>query len=282
MRFIVSPHSFVDLITNSSSELFVCNTKKSVEAVKDVLKILADLRNQRLPHIEDQYSHPMPTDDKLFDGIFCEPVAMEWSFNLYDFPNHDLWFDMYEDYYAKHYSYLRTEGFTPHPVQVECQKNMDAWNKKNPAPTYPDDDVVKGKELKAGMKAWEAHRSAQANAAKELFKKWHDMELAVHKELYTWAAKENGVDLKPLGRLMIMRNSWSNVYFSKMAYNTRTNLGNTKAAKFIDAIDDAIGWGYNFKKGDVFLRSDSDNSIPSDFWPDIEGAFSSVTRRHCG
>ena len=279
MRFIVSPHSFVDLITNSSSELFVCNTKKSVDAVKDVLKVLADLRNQRLPHIEDRYcGGPLPTDDKLFCGVFAEPVAMEWSFNLYDFPNSGLWFSMYEDYYAKYYSYLRTEGFVSHPVQIECQKNMDAWNKKNPSPAYPDDDVLKGKELKAAMKKYHAHQIAQADMAKKLFKKWHDMELAIRKELYTWAAKENGIDLKPLGRLMIMRNTWSNVYFSKMNDEVRE----TKAAKFIASIDDAIGWGYNFKKGDVFLRSDSDNSIPSDFWPDIEGAFHNVTRRHCG
>ena len=34
----ISPHSFVDVMTNSSSELFVCNTDKSVEQVKAVIE----------------------------------------------------------------------------------------------------------------------------------------------------------------------------------------------------------------------------------------------------
>ena len=34
---VIPVHSFVDLITNSSSELFVCNGNKSVEAVKEIM-----------------------------------------------------------------------------------------------------------------------------------------------------------------------------------------------------------------------------------------------------
>lgn len=33
----IETHSFVDVITNSSTELFVCNTDKSVEMVKEIL-----------------------------------------------------------------------------------------------------------------------------------------------------------------------------------------------------------------------------------------------------
>jgi hypothetical protein len=54
-----------------------------------------------------------------------------------------------------------------------------------------------------------------------------------------------------------------------------------KAAKFVDEIENAISWGYTFKKGDVFLRSATDNSIPYDFWPDIEATFN-CQRRHLG
>jgi hypothetical protein len=39
---VIRPHSFVDVITNSSTELFVCNTEKNLEMVKEVLqKILS-------------------------------------------------------------------------------------------------------------------------------------------------------------------------------------------------------------------------------------------------
>ncbi len=35
---IIDIHSFIDVITNSSSELFICDTKKSVESVKEALE----------------------------------------------------------------------------------------------------------------------------------------------------------------------------------------------------------------------------------------------------
>ena len=38
MKFIIKPHSTIDVITNSSSELFICNTDKSAEFVTEVLK----------------------------------------------------------------------------------------------------------------------------------------------------------------------------------------------------------------------------------------------------
>jgi len=38
-------HSFVDVITNSSTELFMCNKKKSVKQVKKILKELVDHYN---------------------------------------------------------------------------------------------------------------------------------------------------------------------------------------------------------------------------------------------
>lgn len=38
MIFIIRPHSFVDVITNSSSELFVMRTEKSMDLIMQVLK----------------------------------------------------------------------------------------------------------------------------------------------------------------------------------------------------------------------------------------------------
>ena len=43
---IISIHSMVDVITNSSSEIFVCNTDKSIEAVKSILKELLEVYNK--------------------------------------------------------------------------------------------------------------------------------------------------------------------------------------------------------------------------------------------
>ena len=38
MIFVIRPHSFIDVITNSSSELFVMRTEKSMDLIMKVLK----------------------------------------------------------------------------------------------------------------------------------------------------------------------------------------------------------------------------------------------------
>jgi hypothetical protein len=42
----ISTHSFIDVITNSSSELFVLGDAKSIEAVKELLQVMLDHWNQ--------------------------------------------------------------------------------------------------------------------------------------------------------------------------------------------------------------------------------------------
>jgi hypothetical protein len=39
---VINSHSFVDVITNSSTELFVCDTDKSIEMVKEILQTVLD------------------------------------------------------------------------------------------------------------------------------------------------------------------------------------------------------------------------------------------------
>lgn len=43
--FLINVHSFVDVITNSSTELFICDTKKSVEVIKTILQKIIDITN---------------------------------------------------------------------------------------------------------------------------------------------------------------------------------------------------------------------------------------------
>jgi hypothetical protein len=51
---IISVHSFIDVITNSSTELFVCDTDKSVEVVKSMV----DEMQERYPN---EYGHRLST-----------------------------------------------------------------------------------------------------------------------------------------------------------------------------------------------------------------------------
>lgn len=58
---LINLHSFVDVITNSSTELFVCDTDKSVEVVKQILQDKLDSWNRNEGH------------NRSFDDVFCEP-----------------------------------------------------------------------------------------------------------------------------------------------------------------------------------------------------------------
>ena len=58
---IINVHSMVDVITNSSTELFVLDTEKSLDGIKDILQEAINLHNK----IND-------TKYK-FEDIFCEP-----------------------------------------------------------------------------------------------------------------------------------------------------------------------------------------------------------------
>ena len=61
MKIVIQIHSFVDVITNSSTELFVLDTDKSVEAVKEILQAAIDLENK------------VSGTDLQFEDIFDEP-----------------------------------------------------------------------------------------------------------------------------------------------------------------------------------------------------------------
>lgn len=65
---VIKFHSFVDVITNSSTELFVCNTDKTIEAVKEILKKIIDGYN-------------MMSDSNYSMDVFEEP----WIFNLEEY-----------------------------------------------------------------------------------------------------------------------------------------------------------------------------------------------------
>lgn len=54
-------HSIIDVITNSSSELFICDTDKSLEIIKELLQDMLDL-----------YNKGNDTNYK-FDEVFSEP-----------------------------------------------------------------------------------------------------------------------------------------------------------------------------------------------------------------
>lgn len=84
MKLVIPVHSFVDLITNSSSELFVCNTDKSVEMVKEMLVELAKAYNAKEALRPESHRYLLDIN-RLFDDIFQEPYISDGDeTNAYD------------------------------------------------------------------------------------------------------------------------------------------------------------------------------------------------------
>ena len=70
----ITPHSFVGVMTNSSSELFVCNAGKSVEQVKAIVSAVMELGGSKSP-----MTYAVVTEDLVID-----PEAMEICKAFYD------------------------------------------------------------------------------------------------------------------------------------------------------------------------------------------------------
>lgn len=68
---VVNIHSYISVITNSSTELFVCNTKKKIKAVKEILQKILDGYNV----IEDSH-YTMDVFDEPW--VFSLKKYREW------------------------------------------------------------------------------------------------------------------------------------------------------------------------------------------------------------
>lgn len=73
----IATHSFVDLITNSSSELFVCDTEKTLEMVKEVVEKIT--RNYY-----DEMDEPCPD---IWGEVFSEPKIAKTDLDESLYPN---------------------------------------------------------------------------------------------------------------------------------------------------------------------------------------------------
>ena len=79
--FVINPHSFLDVVTNSSSELFLCDTEKGLEFVEDILKDLL--------HLYDKANDTHHLFEDVFKVRYCSQHEYE---------------DM-KTYWEEHYSY---------------------------------------------------------------------------------------------------------------------------------------------------------------------------------
>jgi hypothetical protein len=79
---LVETHSLVDVITNSSSELFVCDTDKSIGFVKTFLENALDTYNMGSEtniHFKQAFQEPYKIDESNVDE-FIRRAVEDWHF----------------------------------------------------------------------------------------------------------------------------------------------------------------------------------------------------------
>jgi hypothetical protein len=262
---IITPHSFVDLITNSSSELFICNTKKSVDAVKKVLVELVKLENQK-NNLADRLVTELPeayeeTEEYVFSEFFKEPVISEFSFSQEKFPR-------YDEYRMVHdYNNDKEDLFE---LYHDAKQKMHDWQATHPAPAY------KNSMTEAEQKAYDDYNISYRAARRKFYKKWETYVKQLELEFYQWAFEEAGLNKNLL--TVDFEDEYPSV---KISDNVPTKDAADTADDFRHEISMAISYGYNFNKGDILLWSQSDNTVPFGMFDSIEYVLN-ANRIHAG
>lgn len=259
---IISTHSFVDLITNSSSELFICDTDKTIQTIKEILIGLGG-----------KYGIP---GDTLFVNIIKEPTICPYNFNLKEYPQ----FNEYKQFCS--YSWDNKSD-----LEIDTNINWRDWESKNKleSPKNPHkygtdenrqwyDTVYKKFVRSKKYKDYEKkHREAYQEIHAELSKK---REL-VEEEMMKWAFQLNNIPYTPVPRpteLYSINDPVWEEWVRKRDANIQFNEAESEFSR-------AACYGYILKKGNILINSQDDNSIPWELMDEITDVFE-AQRIHVG
>lgn len=244
---ILSVHSFVDLITNSSSELFICDTKQKVAAFKKTLVKLAELHNaaNALRTADTDYYCGDLNVDGLFHDHFKNPRVQPYTFRL----------DLYPKC-AEYRSICDCRHDDVHPVNVKAEAKMNEWRKDNPTPKYnwSQEDTPE-------KRAYDDHQKKENAARTKFFAKWEQLRCDTETEMLRWAFAQNGLD-------------WDKGEPSKDHWcRWRRTFKDDKVEQFVEDIQQATSYGFGFNAGDIWLETASGNTVPYGFFDDIQRIF---------
>ena len=140
---ILNTHSIVDVITNSSSELFVCDTTKTNEFIADFLQSAIELSNKADDSsrtYEDCIGSIKQITEESFPNFFDQYVV-GWNFHTWSMGVDPMidYFKFKEDYRNKmdlHFKYPYDKNRTFNKkIEDECEKAHEEyvkeWKEKN-------------------------------------------------------------------------------------------------------------------------------------------------------
>ena len=259
---IVNTHSFVDIITNSSSELFVCDTKKSIEAVKEILtKLLAS-------HSElsgTQYN---------YDDVFGSIELSKYTFDYNSYPQElRTAYELYNEY-GYNSSYTKAEDFkklqdkehelgATHPYYVQLRANQKIDPKR-----YDVDDKT----------LW----SDYCNKRDEIWTDFGAKKIKSTGELFIQFLKENGIfDKHDLNVESGIINSVTDHKKHKRGQWGHLQFINEKLNDIYRQFSEYLSYNITIKKGSIIVNSKSDNTIPYELF-ELICSYLNAERHHIG
>jgi hypothetical protein len=242
----INVHSFVDLITNSSSELFVCEGTKSVETVKEILLTLAKGHNLLVTKDYEK----VPEDNRLFESVFSEPTLSQYTWDYWDVPEELR--DEYEKYVNVH-SRFEHSWYSHDKRNYENSPRYKKLQKKEREMQKNINPHEKGISEEEHDKRWKQ----VCDERDKIWNRWGlDEEKATY-ELFKFFLKTNGYTDDQISAIKYKfkgHGSWYNVGFEDELFYDLYN-------KF----QSYLSYGIDVKKGNVVIESASDNTVPYSF-----------------
>jgi hypothetical protein len=232
---IISPHSFVDVITNSSTELFVCDTTKTLDAVKEVLAKLLQLHNE------------LTDEENTFESVFKELCVTPYEFDFYKVPKEIR--DEYEQFCRYGNPFVKTHYF------------FDEDDKKNEEREILEE---KERELRKGLEYKEFLKERDAL--------WTDYGIKAFDsavKLFVEFLKQNSFTAEEINEFLAIaeatKKSHKEQKGGEHVWLRIDSIADPADPRVMNAWDTFTlweGYGITAKKGSIMVEGASDNSIP--------------------
>jgi len=260
---IISTHSFVDLITNSSTELFVCDGKKTTDAIVEMLKTM-------LKHHDE-----LTKQSHTFEQVFKTPEVAKFTFHYHNVTKPVIKdYDYYHRYNAfdggsYSYSDINPEERGLEDAERRVEKTLNVYE--------PGLDEKNNKEYK---RRWELYRKQ----TRELWTKYGSRKLKSVLNLFLDFLRQNDFSIEKIEKAHKICES----LVKKHVKTERGQYSDVGPSDFPGDIGEAFenfhsleSWGINTKKGDIFVYSADDNSIPYELMDSIT-SYLNAQRYHLG
>lgn len=265
---VITINSFVDLITNSSSELFICNGNKTLEAIEELLLELAKTNNEIT-------NGNIPTDKTFFDSVCCRPEFAKFTFHFFKFPQNLL--DEYRKYHDLHSEFEK----------VWCSDDARNYQNSTRYLLLSGLEEKARKELKidenlykTNKKEYDRLHEILFEKRNEIWKEWYKDTFLSKMALFKWFLTDNGFSQEDIVKVENIVNEAINLGSRYIHLNIPESPENANLIEAYEAFQLYESYGIGVDEGDVLINSISDNSIDYELMNSIENL--GATRYHLG